>query len=60
MDKEDVVHSYSGILLAIKRNRFGSVAVRWMDPEPILRSEISRKRKTNVIFNAYMWNLEKW
>ena len=43
-----------------KRNEIGSFVVTWMDPEPILRSEISRKRKTNVIFNAYVWNLEKW
>ena len=45
--------------LAIKRNAFESVLMRWMNLEPIRQSEVSQ-RKINVIFNAYIWNLEKW
>ena len=45
--------------LAIKRNAFESVLMRWMNLEPIIQSEVSQ-RKINVIFNAYIWNLEKW
>ena len=33
---------------AIKRNIFESVLMRWMNLEPIIQSEI-RKRKTNII-----------
>ena len=33
---------------AIERNRFESVLMRWMNLEPIIQSEI-RKRKTNII-----------
>ena len=44
---------------ATKREEIGSLVVTWMDPEPIMQTEISRKRKTNIIFDAYIWNLEK-
>ena len=44
---------------AVKRNAFESVLMRWMNLEPIIQSEVSQ-RKINVIFNAYIWNLEKW
>ena len=42
---------------AIKRNNFESVVMRWMSLEPVIQSEI-RKRKISYI-NAYIWNLEK-
>ena len=48
MDKEAVVHIYNGIL-AIKRNTFESVLMRWMNLEPIIQSEVSQ-RKVNIIF----------
>ena len=32
-------------------------AETWMDPEIVIHSEVSQKRKTNNI--VYMWNLEK-
>ena len=35
--------------LAIKRNAFESVLMRWMNLEPIILSEV-RKRKTNIIY----------
>ena len=48
MNKEVWVHIYNGIL-AIKRNKFESVAVRWMNTESVIQSEV-RKRKTNIIY----------
>ena len=36
MDKEDVVHTYNGILSTIKRNGRGSFVEMWMDPETIM------------------------
>ena len=42
MDKEDVVHIYSGIL-AIKRNEIELFVMRWMDQESVIQSEV-RKR----------------
>ena len=30
-----------------------------MNLESVMQSEV-RKRKANVIFNTYLWNLEKW
>ena len=35
---------------AIKRNAFKSVPLRWMNLEPIIQSEVSQKRKINIIF----------
>ena len=52
MDKETVVHiiytmeCYSDI----KRNVFESVLVRWVNLEPVLQSEVSQKRKMNMIY----------
>ena len=34
---------------AIKRNTFESVLMRWMNLEPVIQSEV-RKRKINIIF----------
>ena len=45
MDKEDVVHIYNEILLAIENNAFESVLMRWMDLEPVIQSEVSQKEK---------------
>ena len=61
MDKEDVVHIYNGILLSHKKNEIGSFVEMWMDRETVTQSEVSQKEKNKYhIFNAYMWNLEKW
>ena len=35
--------------LAIKRNTFESVLMRWMNLEPIIQGEV-RKRKINIVF----------
>ena len=47
MDKEAVVHVHNGIL-AIKRNTFESVLIRWMNLESLIQSEV-RKRNINII-----------
>ena len=44
MDKEVVVHVHNGIL-AIKRNTFESVLMKWMKLEPVIQSEVSQKEK---------------
>ena len=35
---------------AIKKNTFESVLMRWMKPEPIIQSEVTRKRNTNTVY----------
>ena len=47
MDKEVVVHN--GILLAIKKNTFESVLMRWTKLKSIMQSEV-RKRNTNTVY----------
>ena len=48
MDKEDVWYiSTTEYYSAIKRNVFESVLMRWMNLEPIIQSEV-RKRKINI------------
>ena len=50
---------------AMKRNTLESVLMRWMNPEPIIQSEV-RKRKISIayqhiwIFHTKIWNLERW
>ena len=47
--------------LAIKKNAFESVLMRWMKLETIIQSEVSQKEKTPIQYvNAYIWNLERW
>ena len=35
---------------AIKRNAFESVLMRWMNPEPIIQTEVSQKEKINIAY----------
>ena len=35
---------------AIKRNTFELVLMKWMNLEHIIQSEVSQKRKINIIF----------
>jgi len=58
MDKELVVHIYMEYYPAMKRNKFESAVVRWMNPEPVIPSEV-RRRKIYYM-NTYIWNLGKW
>jgi len=48
MDKEDVVHTYNGILLSHKKNEIMLRAATWMDLEIIILGEVSQT-KTNII-----------
>ena len=58
MDKEVVVHIYSGILLSHKNNEFESVLM--MNLEPIIQSKVNQKWKDEYHNNnTYIWNLEK-
>ena len=34
---------------AIKRSAFEPVLVRWMNPEPVIQSEVSKKIKTEIV-----------
>ena len=51
MGKEAVVHVQMEYYSAIKRNAFESVLRRWMKLKPIIRSEVSLKKKnTNTVY----------
>ena len=41
---------------AIKRKAFESVLIRWMNPEPIIQSEVSQKEKDKyrILMHIYM------
>ena len=45
MDKEDVVHTYNGILLSHKENEIMAFVATWMDLEVIIQNEVSQKEK---------------
>ena len=44
MDKKAVEYIHNGIL-AIKKNAFESILMRWMKLEPIIQSEVNQKEK---------------
>ena len=47
--------------LAIKRNTFESLLMRWMNLEPIIQNEVSQKEKNKChILMQYVWDLERW
>ena len=58
MDKDAMVHIYSGILLGIKSNASES-ALRWMSLEPIIQSEVSQKEKTKYCILIHMYGIQK-
>ena len=47
--------------LAIKRNAFESVLMRWKNLKPIIQSEVSHKEKDKycILTHIYIWNLER-
>ena len=50
MDKEDVVHVYSGILLSQEKNELMPSIATWMDLEMIILSEVSQT-ETNIMIS---------
>ena len=49
MDKEGVVHIYTGIFLSYKKEIIGSLVMMWMNLESVMQNEV-RKRKTNMVY----------
>ena len=56
MDKKAVVHIYNGVL-AIKKNAFESVLMRWMKLEPIIQSEVSQKEKHQYSILTHIYGI---
>ena len=50
MDKENVYIYTMEYYSAIKRNEIGSFVETWLDLETVIPSEVSRKRKTNIVY----------
>ena len=45
----------------MKRNKFESVLVRWMNLEPVSTQWSKSEREKQILYvNTYIWNLEKW
>ena len=61
MDKKDVVHIYSGILLSHKKEQ-NWVICRDVDGPRVCHTEWSKPEREKQIsyINAYLWNLAKW
>ena len=57
MDKEDVAHIYSGILLSHKRNKIELFVVRWMDLESVIQSEVSQKEKNKYRMLTHIYGI---
>ena len=57
MDKGDVAHTYSGILLSHKKNETMPFAANWVDLEFIILCEISERQQTSSDI-THMWNLK--
>ena len=53
----DVVHRYNGMLLAIKRNKFESVEVKWLNLDPVIQSEVSQKEKNKYHILTHIYGL---
>ena len=54
MGKKAVVHIHNGVL-AIKKNTFESVLMRWMKLEPVIQSEVSQneEHQYSILMHIY-------
>ena len=57
MDKEVGVIYTMEYYLAIKRNAFESVLMRWMKLEPIIQSEVSKKEKDKYYILMHIYRI---
>ena len=57
MDKKAVVHIHNGVLLAVKKNTFESVLMRWMKLELIIQSEVSQKEKHQYSILTHIYGI---
>ena len=57
MDKEDVAHTYNGILLSHKRNKTELFVVKWMDLESVIQSEVSQKEKNKYHMLTHIYGI---
>ena len=53
-----MVCTHSG-MLAIKKNAFESVLMRWLKLEPIMQSEVSQKEKHQYSILTYIYGIWK-
>ena len=44
---------------AIKRKAFESVLIRWMNPEPIIQSEVGQKEKDKCRILTHIYGIQK-
>ena len=51
-----MVHIHNGVL-AIKENTFESVLTRWMNLEPIIQSEVSKKEKHQYSILTHIYGI---
>ena len=42
---------------AMKKNAFESVLVRWVNPEPVIQSEVSQKEKSKYSILMHMYGI---
>ena len=52
MDKEDIVHIHSGILLSHKMNEIMPFSATWMQLEIVILSEVSQQEKDKYHIQA--------
>ena len=57
MDKEDVEHTYNGMLLSHKRNEIELFVVRWMDLDSVIQSEVSQKEKNKYRMLMHIYGI---
>ena len=61
MNKEVVVHINIEYYLAIKRDEFESIKLRWTNIEPVMQSEVSQKEKSKYHILMHIYGiLKKW